>query len=157
MRQFTFSRHDALPLLMLFEHGAMAPTDAWPHALTAQVTLALRDGSQATGLAWTSRPVVLSGAKHGAFIAVFTTAERAVRARHEHPAYRATLSMPLAWVIQAAKASIGIAVNPGSPDSFELPHGLLEAVFANAVSRSASQRRRRASRRSNLNREASRV
>ena len=140
MNQLSFSKHDALSLLLLIHHRAISVDDFCRHASTVEVTLALRHLTAAGGLSWGSRPLLLTRDHSATFMAVFSAPERAVRTQQNHPDFGTSLCMPLSWVIRAATDHMGLVINPGDRHSFEVDARFLHRLRSTLGATARSQK-----------------
>jgi len=80
-------------------------------------------------------PMVLSNVAGGPVLAVFTAPERSAEWPKNYPQYKFGLLTDFRWLLKGIATGVGVAINPGSPVSLEMPAAGVEQLKteANAI------------------------
>jgi len=98
--------------------------------LDAQVFLPIRDEHGISGFqpSTLADPLVLESEEGSRVVPLFTSPERARDFLSQFPGYEGGLLAEFRWVIERIGTGIGISMNPGSDNGFDLEAAMLDAL-----------------------------
>jgi hypothetical protein len=112
------------------QHGTIDEEHFFTALLDAQVFLPIRDSHGISGFqpSTLADPLVLESEEGSRVVPLFTSPERARDFLKQFPGYEGGLLAEFRWVIERLGAGIGISMNPGLDNGFDLEAAMLDVL-----------------------------
>src|SRR5512143_2892895 len=125
------TEHDNLEsLIEAAQQGSIDEESFFSALLDAQVFMPILDRHAIGGFQDSSRaePLVLESEEGNRVVPLFTTPDRAREFLRNYPGYEGGLLAEFSWVIERIGSGIGVSMNPGLDNGFDLEAEMLDAL-----------------------------
>ncbi len=129
------TEHNLESLIESAQQGAIDEESFFSALLDAQVFMPILDRHAIGGFQDSSRaePLVLESEEGKRVVPLFTTPDRARDFLKLYPGYEGGLLAEFRWVIERIGSGVGISMNPGLDNGFDLEAEAIEALLDAAV------------------------